>query len=296
MRSVLTLLSVSACVVFAAPAAAAPIVSGPGGVQLVRPAAKLTCPPAKLVVLVRFTHKSAHRGVRAVRVTVRGRGGGRKTLKARIGSALRRVTVRVPCDRKFTLHVEALDARKKRLARKRYRITPQAPVAAPEPGKPAGAGASVPGSPTTWTAIVDERRTGTRAGQTCIQVSGSGPERGIGLPSFCGLLSDDPFFAKTQESEDPADGGRRALVLAGAVNRDDVAAVSVASPAGSTPLTLSAGSETTPGVGLGFIAAFDAATVKVENLTLVVQLKTGATQSYPVPRAINLRKANGQRL
>jgi hypothetical protein len=221
----------------------------------------------------------------------------RKTIRARRGK-LRRATLQMPCGVKSKVRITAVGRRGKKLARKSFTVSTQSQLGAPtpEPGPPPSAEARLPGIATTWTAMVDHRRSGVREGQTCIQISATTPERGIGLGAFCGLLTEDPFFAKAQAADDPA-GGRR-LVLAGAANLDTVASVSVTSPGGTQQLGLSAPEETAPGnpSGGGFIAVFDDATTDIEQLTLTVALKDGTTQSHSNPRSVNLRRANGQRM
>jgi hypothetical protein len=277
-------------------ASAASLESGPAGLRLAKMPTAVQCPPGQLVLRVRFTRASARRGVRAARVDVRGKDL-RRTIRARRGK-LRRATLQMPCGVTSTVRITAVGRRGKALGRKSFSVSTQSqsgtPV--PEPGPPPSAEARLPGVATTWTAMVDHRRGGTREGQTCVQVSATTPERGIGFGAFCGLLTEDPFFAKTQAADDPA-GGKR-LVLAGAANLDTVASVSVISPGGSQQLGLSAPEETAPGnpSAGGFIAVFDDATTDIDQLTLTVTLKNGTTQSHANPRSVNLRGANGQRL
>jgi hypothetical protein len=290
-------LAVTASLLGAVPADADSLVKGPAGLRLAKMPAAVQCPPGRLVVLVRFTRASTRRGVRAARVDVRGKDL-RRTIRARRGK-VRRATLQMPCGVKSKVRITAVGRRGKTLARKSFSVSTQSHAGTPttpEPGPPASAETWLPGVATTWTAMVDHRRGGTREGQTCIQISATTPERGIGLGVFCGLLTEDPFFAKTQAADDPA-GGKR-LVLAGAANLDTVASVSVTSPGGTQQLGLSAPGNTAPGDpnGAGFIAVFDDATTDIEQLTLTVVLKNGTTQSHPNPRSINLRRANGERL
>ena len=273
-----------ATAVSAAPATAA-TVNGPAGLRISKPPAKVTCPPDWVTVSVRFTAASKRRGVRAARVVVFGGLGEpvRKTIRAKRGR-LRSARMAAPCGTTFTLRVEALRRNRKVIARRAFRITSSTGPGAPtgpsgEPsGPPPGAQAGYPGTSTVWTAVVDVRRSGPRDGQTCVQVSATTVDnRRLSASVFCGLLSEDPFVARTQVITDP-DGARR-LVLAGAAGLAAVASVSVISPAGTQQLALSPERET-PGSGGGFIAVFDSATLTVEDLTLVVTLTDGTSQSY----------------
>jgi hypothetical protein len=277
----------------AVPAQAA-LVKGPAGLRLAKMPAEIDCPPGRLVVLVRFTRASARRGVRSARVDVRG-SDLRKRIRARRGK-LRRATLEMPCGVTSKVRITAAGRRGKALARKSFTVSTRSkPVTpTPEPGPPPTSEARLPGSSTVWAAIVDYRRGGPREGQTCIQVSATTPERGFGLGTFCGLLTEDPFFAKTQASDDPS-GGKR-LVLAGAANLDTVASVAVTSPGGARQLSLSPPEDAQSGPGGGFIAVFDDATTDTDQLSLTVTLKDGTTQTHANPRSLNLRRANGQRL
>jgi hypothetical protein len=299
-RLLAPLLVALAAAVSGAPVSAATI-KGPAGLRISKLPAKVICPPDRIALSVRFTAASKRRGVRAARIVVlAGLGQSeRKTIRAKRGR-LRRARMAVPCGTTFTVRVEALRRNRKVIARKAFKITsstgPGAPTGSPgEPsGPPPGAQAGDPGTSTTWTAVVDVRRSGPRDGQTCVQVSATTVDnRPSGASTFCGLLSEDAVVAKTQVLTDP-DGARR-LVLAGAANIATVASVSVVSPAGTQQLTLSPERET-PGSGGGFIAVFDSSTITVEELTLVVILKDGTSQSYSAPRDINRRNAAGQRI
>jgi hypothetical protein len=75
-----------------------------------------------------------------------------------------------------------------------------------------------------------------------------------------------------------------------------VASIALTSPAGTQQLALSPPEDATSGPGGAFIAVFDDATTNAEQLTLVVTLKNGTTQTSPNPRSVNLRRANGQPL
>jgi hypothetical protein len=288
---VLAILTLLLC---APPAQGDALIRGPAGLRVAKVPASIQCPPGRLVVLVRFTRASARRGVRAARVDVRG-SDLRKTIKARRGK-LRRATLALPCGVTSKVRIAAVSRRGRALARKSFTVATPSNSGTPgsEPGPPPSSEARLPGSSTTWTAIVDYRRGGPREGQTCIQVSATTPERGVGIGSFCGLLSEDPFFVKAQAADDPS-GGKR-LVLAGAANLETAAAVSVTSPAGTQQLALSPPEDATSGPGGGFIAVFDDATTNIDQLTLVVTLKNGTTQSHPNPRSVNLRRVDGSRL
>jgi hypothetical protein len=278
----------------AAPAEGAALRKGPAGLRMAKMPATVQCPPGRLVVLVRFTGASARRDVRAARVDVRGTDL-RKTIKARRGK-LRRATLKLPCGVTSKVRIAAIGRRGRTLARKTFTVSTrvQSGNPAPEPGAPPTVEARLPGSSTTWTALVDYRRSGTREGQTCIQVSATTPEHGFGLGTFCGLLTEDAYFVKTQSADDP--GGGKRLVLAGAANLDTVASVALTSPTGTQQLALSPPEDATSGPGGAFIAVFDSATTTVEQLTLVVTLKNGTTQTSSSPRSVNLRRADGQRL
>jgi hypothetical protein len=296
MRRLLLILTLGLlAAVAAAPASAAPQMRGPAGLRVVRPPATVQCPPDRVTAWVRFTGASKKRGVRSARVDVRGTDA-RKTISAK-RKGLRRVRLAVTCGRTFTLRITALGPKRKVLARKSFRVKARPAQSAPvgDLGAPPGAQTVAPGSATTWTAVVDARRSGPRDGQTCVQVSATtaGNVR-TSDSTYCGLLTEDPFVARTRVLNDPA-GGTPRLVLSGAANITTVAGVSVVTPAGTQPLPLSP-EGTVPGSGGGFIAVWDAATTRVEDLTLVVTLATGAVQSHPAPRSLNLRSATGQRI
>jgi hypothetical protein len=302
-RSLALSLAVLALVIYAAPAHGASIV-GPAGLRIGKLPTSITCPPAELNVSVRFTAASKRRGVRAVRIVVRGtRVSGvpiKKTLRVK-RKRVRRAKLLVPCCARFLVRFEALRRGGRVIGKRTIRLSSRlVPDRGGAPGDltgpPPGAQARPPDSTTTWTATVDERRTGTRAGQTCVQVSATTADnRRASATSFCGLLSEDPVFAKTQDITD-LDGVTR-RVLAGAANVNTVASVAVLSPARLQELPLTAPpAQGAPSSGAGFIALFDPATTRVEDLTLVVRLKAGTTQSHPAPRALNLRGQNGERL
>jgi hypothetical protein len=194
------------------------------------------------------------------------------------------------------------------IASKSYRIVPRGAVG--DDGRPIGGGpidpsrdvadpiggGPMPGSkvpdvtsPTQWNAASDPRRSGTRSGQTCVQVTARTEAGAVTVyPTFCGLLTDDAVFAATRTLDEPTGAGQR-LVLAGVADVTRVASVGVTAPDGSRPLALSAPRDGMPGSGGAFIAVFDAARVGVGELTLVVALKDGTTQSYASPSSVNLR-------
>src|SRR5688500_3606663 len=99
-----------------APAQAASLITGPAGLRLARMPAAVQRPPARLVVLVRFTRVSARRDVRAARVDVRGTDL-RKTIRARRGKA-RRATLQLPCGVTSKVRITALGRRGKALGRR----------------------------------------------------------------------------------------------------------------------------------------------------------------------------------
>jgi hypothetical protein len=278
----------------AAPVEAATQVRGPAGLRVVRPPATVQCPPDQVSASVRFTRASKRRGVRSARIDVRGTGV-QRTLRAK-RKGLRRVRLAAPCGRSFVLRITALGRKGGVVARRSFRVTSRPAVGPPvgDLGVPPGASSLLPGSATTWTAVVDVRRSGPRDGQTCIQVSATTPDnRRTSDSIYCGLLAEDPFVARTRVLTDPVGGSR--LVLSGAANLATVSGVSVVTPTGAQQLPLSP-EGTVPGSGGGFIAVWDAATTRVDDLTLVVTLNGGATQTHPAPRSINLRSASGERL
>jgi hypothetical protein len=282
-------------------------VAGPAGVRVERPRSVVECPAGAPTITqsvsVRFTAASARRRVRSVRVVVTGTGV-TKAIAARRGRA-RRAQVAIPCGRSFTMKFEARDARRRVIARRSFRVTSRraAPDGAADAGDdarqtdplasgpPPGAQSREEATGTTWTTSVDVRRTGSRAGQVCAQVnSTTADNRRTVVPIYCGKLTEDPFFVRTQEATDAA--GVRRLVLGGVANRDTVASVAV----NGQNLPLSPAREGMPGSGGGFIAVFDPATTRVENLTLTVTLRDGTVQEFASPSEINLRATNGSRL
>lgn len=292
------------------PAALAAEVAGPAGLRIERPPTKVECPPGApsldMTVSVRFTTASARRRVRSVRVVVVGTGVTKAFAARRSGK--RSAEVAIPCGRRFTLRFEARDGRRKVVAKRSFAVT--ATKAAPDTGGDSGAGSPGAGggdplasgpppgaqsreasTGTTWTTLVDVRRTGSRPGQTCAQVSATTADnRRSVVPTYCGKLDEDPFFVRTQQATDP-DGVKR-LVLAGVANQSTVASVSV----NGSELPLSAPREGQPDSGGGFVALFDPATTRTEDLTLTVTLKDGTSQSFTAPHEINLRAANGSRI
>jgi hypothetical protein len=320
LRGALPLAALAAALLPVTPAAAASSpardVAGPAGLRVLHPAA-VSCPPGQVGVAIRFTRASARRGVRSVRVVALGTTKS-ITIAARSGKR-RSAKLAVPCGKAVRVSYQARNARKRVIARRDFRIsaapaTPQVPqgpvgpVGVPGSGQvPPGADPAAGGPPpgahapdaatgTQWTTFVDVRPSGTRAGQTCAYVDATnGPDKKAqAVRTFCGKLSEDPFFVRTTHAEDPADGSQR-LVLTGVANPDRVASVSVTGPGGTQTLALSVPREGMPGTGGAFIAVFGG-DVTVQELTLVVTLKDGTSQSHPSPAHINLRSSSGDRL
>jgi hypothetical protein len=310
----LTALAVLALLPAAAFAAPAPkTVSGPAGLKLLPIAETVACPPGTVAVGVRPTAASRRRGVRSVRFVVQGTGVRKVVSVARGG--LKRAALRATCSRSFRVKVEARNRRGRVVASKSYRVAPRQAVG--DDGRPIGGGTIDPGAdvadplgggpipgskspdgitPTEWNAAADPRRSGTRSGQTCAQVTSRTAAGEVKVyPTYCGLLTQDAVFAATRALEEPTGAGTR-LVLAGVADVARVGSVSVTGPSGTQQLALSASRDGIPNSGGAFIAVFDGAAVQVGDLTLVVALKDGTTQTYASPSSVNLRNADGSRL